>query len=171
MTETQVTKTGNALSAIVKIAQPVLDRHPNVVLAYLFGSQVEGNVGPLSDIDFALLLDSLDETGTVRSQLRSAIASAVGREQEVDVVVLNRAPVELAYAVIAHGALIYERDIYSRVEYEARIMSLYGDYLPVLRSQRADLLKGDEHDTRVQRYREALGRIERTLGALGSAQS
>ena len=166
----KATQTENSLPAIVETVQCVIARHTNVVLAYLFGSQVEGNVGPLSDIDLALLLDKADETGTVRNQLRSAIASVAGREQ-VDVVVLNRAPIELAYAVIAQGILIYQQDAYRRVEYEAKIMSLYCDYLPVLRSQRADLLKGDEHDTRVQRYREALGRIERTLGALGSAQS
>ena len=167
----KATQTEIALPAIVETVQRVIARHPNVVLAYLFGSQVEGNVGPLSDIDIALLLDKADEADPIFGELRSGIASAVGREQEVDVVVLNRAPVELAYAVIAQGALVHEPDAYSRVEYEAKIMSLYCDYLPVLRSQRADLLKGDQHESRVQRYREALGRTERTLGALGSAQS
>ncbi len=47
--------------------QPILDavtqlavRHPTIDLVYLFGSQVEGgfggNVGPMSDYDFAVLL-------------------------------------------------------------------------------------------------------------------
>ena len=77
---------------------------------------------------------------------------------------------QLAYAIIVDGELIYERDAYTRVEYEAKIMSLYCDYLPVLRAHRADILRGDEHETRVQRYREALGRTERTLSAFRSAQ-
>jgi len=123
----------------------------------------------LSDIDIALLLNDADETGTVRGNLRSAIAEALGQER-VDVVFLNRATVQFAYAIIADGELIYERDPYTRVEYEAKIMSLYCDYLPVLRAQRGDLLRGDEHETRVQRYREALGRTERTLSALRSAE-
>jgi predicted nucleotidyltransferase len=162
-------KVGKASSDIVETIQRVIARHPSVILAYLFGSQVRGEIGPLSDIDIALLLDDADETGTVRSNLRSAIADALDQER-VDVVFLNRATVEFAYAIIADGELIYQQDASTRVEYEAKIMSLYCDYLPVLRAHRADLLRGGEHETRVQRYREALGRTERTLSALRSAE-
>ncbi|MCL5960363.1 MAG: nucleotidyltransferase domain-containing protein [Chloroflexi bacterium] len=52
-----------------------------------------------------------------------------------DVVLLNRAPVELACAVVVQGRLIYQRDEATRVEYEAGVKSRYGDYLPVLRVQ------------------------------------
>jgi predicted nucleotidyltransferase len=165
----QVKVIANGTSAIEQSVRQVIARHPSVILAYLFGSQVRGEIGPLSDIDIALLLDDADETGTVRSDLRSAIADALGQER-VDVVFLNRAAVELAYAIILNGELVYERDAYTRVEYEAKIMSLYCDYLPVLRAQRGDILRGDEHETRVQRYREALGRTERTLSAFRSAE-
>ena len=169
MAETKFSDTGNNASAIAERIRRVIALYPNIILAYLFGSQLQGNVGPLSDIDVALLLDKPDETGAVRNQVRSAIASAVHHEL-VDVVCLNAAPVELAYAVIAAGELIYQQDDYSRVEYEAKVMSLYCDYLPVLRAQRADLLRRDQHEPRVQRYRAALERTERTLGALRSAE-
>jgi predicted nucleotidyltransferase len=161
-------KVGKA-PGIVEALRRVIAKHPNIILAYLFGSQVRGEIGPLSDIDVALLLGDADETSTIRSNVRASLAAAVDHER-VDVVFLKRATVEFAYAIIVHGELIYERDAYTRVEYEAKIMSLYFDYLPVLRAQRADLLRGGEHETRVQRYREALGRTERTLGALGSAE-
>jgi hypothetical protein len=49
-----------------------------------------------------------------------------------DIVVLNAAPVELASAIIAQGKRLYERDVFTRVEFEADTMSRYGDYLPVL---------------------------------------
>lgn len=156
-------------SAIVQAVQRVIAKHPNIILAYLFGSQVQGDIGPMSDIDVALLLDDADETGMIRSNLRASLTAAIDQER-VDVVFLNRAPIELAHAIVVVGELIYERDAYTRVEYEAKIMSLYCDYLPVLRAQRDDLLRGDHHETRVQRYREALGRTERTLGALRSAE-
>ena len=169
MAETRLSNTGNNASAIKERIQRVIAQYPNIILAYLFGSQLEGNVGPLSDTDVALLLDKPDETGSVRNQVRSAMASAV-HHQRVDVVCLNAAPVELAYAVMASGELIYQRDDYTRVEYEAKVMSLYCDYLPVLRAQRSDLLRGGEREARVQRYREALGRTERTLSAFRSAE-
>jgi hypothetical protein len=83
---------------------------------------------------------------------------------------LNRAPVELAYAVIAQGKLLYERDIATREEYEADVMSRYGDYLPVLRAQRDDILRGEGYAHRIYRYRAALGRTERTLGEIAATQ-
>jgi hypothetical protein len=76
---------------------------------------------------------------------------------EADVVLLNRAALELAYAMIAQGKVLYERDLATRVEYEATILSRYGDMLPVLRAQREDILRGDDHEDRVRRYRAALG--------------
>ena len=165
----QVKVIANGTSVIRESVRRVIARHHDIILAYLFGSQVQGYIGPMSDIDIAVLLDKPDETGTVRNTVRSAIASATDQER-VDVVFLNRAAVQLAYAIIVDGELIYERDAYTRVEYEAKIMSLYFDYLPVLRAQRSDLLRGDEYETRVQRYRETLGRTERALSAFRSAE-
>lgn len=69
--------------------------------------------------------------------------------------------------VIAQGELIYESDVSTRVEFEVRVMGLYGDYLPILRAQRQDIItRGDEYDSRVLRYRTALRQTERTLGKI-----
>ncbi len=59
----------------------------------------------------------------------------------VDLVSLNRAPIELRYSVIAEGRLIYEADVATRVEFEALTLGRYGDFLPVLRRQRRELLE------------------------------
>ena len=141
---------------------------PEIQLAYLFGSQVTGEVGPLSDYDIAVLLDHTADGPAVRSQLAHEIVVRLDSDR-VDVVLLNRAPIELAYAVIASGRLLYQRDVATRVEYEADVLSRYGDYLPVLRAQRSALLGETGYDQRVQRYREALGRTERTLGEIKAA--
>jgi len=34
-----------------------VERHPDVLVAWLFGSSVRGTSGPLSDVDVAVLLD------------------------------------------------------------------------------------------------------------------
>jgi hypothetical protein len=123
----------------------------------------------MSDYDLAVLVDhSMDE---LEIQARMAHALRVVLETErVDVVLLNSAPIELAYAIIAEGELLHQRDVATRVEYEAQVMSRYGDYLPVLRRQREEILREDSHAYRVQRYRAALGRTERTLGEIRAAQ-
>jgi predicted nucleotidyltransferase len=142
---------------------------PEIQLVYLFGSQVTGNVGPDSDYDFGILLDSMVGWPQTRAELGHRLAQVL-ETGRIDLVLLNRAPIELAFAVIAQGELLFERNVATRVEYEARIMSLYGDYLPVLREQRRDILEDKGYDTRVQRYRAALGRTERTLREIRAAQ-
>ncbi|MBI4319222.1 MAG: nucleotidyltransferase domain-containing protein [Chloroflexi bacterium] len=150
--------------------KPVIARFPDITLAYLFGSRVAGQVGPQSDYDFAVLVEA-DERDFAAPRARLAHELAVALEtHRIDVVILNRAPIELAHAVIAQGKLLYQRDDLTRVEYEARIMGLYGDYLPVLRAQRRDIYRGGDHAARVQRYRAALRRTERTLGEIRAAQ-
>lgn len=138
----------------------------DVLLAYLFGSQAAGTAGPQSDYDVALLVrnPSLD----MQARLAHEIGAILGTDQ-VDVVFLNRAPVELAYAVIAQGRLLYERSVAERVEFEAKVLSMYADYLPILRRQREEILKGEKYEDGIQRYREALRRTERTLAEIRTA--
>ena len=149
--------------------QTALASFPELKLAYLFGSQVGGRPGPLSDYDFGVLLGDARDVPALRARLAHELGRALGTDR-IDVVILNRAPVELAYAVIAQGKLIHQIDEATRVEYEAGVMGRYGDYLPVLRAQRNDIGRGGEHAARVQRYREALGRTERTLGQIRASQ-
>ena len=147
----------------------VLTRFPELSLAYLFGSRVDSEPGPLSDYDFAVLTDEEQDVPALRARLAHELAIILETDK-IDVVNLNRAPIELAYAVIAQGRLLYQRDEATRVEYEARVMGLYGDYLPVLRAQRRDIHRGGERAARVQRYRKALGRTERAIGQTRAAQ-
>jgi len=147
----------------------ILAAHKEVSLIYLFGSRIDGQLGPMSDYDLGVLIDRDADERQVQARLAHDLARALGTDR-VDVVLLNRAPIELAYAIIARGEILYQRDLATRVEHEAQVMSLYGDYLPVLRALRDDILRGDEHAKRVQRYRAALGRTERALGEITAAQ-
>ncbi len=141
-----------------------------VQLAYVFGSQVEGKTGPLSDVDVGVLVESssLDHPTTLRARLAHEVG-AILETDAVDLILLNQAPVELAYRVITQGERVYETDRAARVEYEAYVLGRYGDYLPVLRQQREQILTESEaEDDRIQRYRAALRRTERTLATLTS---
>jgi predicted nucleotidyltransferase len=145
----------------------VLIRFPEVNLAYLFGSQVTGKTGPLSDCDIAILVSGSVDQLEIQARLEHAVHCAI-KVEKIDVILLRNAPIELAHAIISTGVIIIEKNIETRVEYEARVMSLYGDYLPVLREFHTQILKGDEYEARVKRYRAALGRTERTLGSIAA---
>lgn len=138
-------------------------------LIYVFGSHAEGYIGPLSDYDFGVLLERKNGTSEYRSLLYSAFAKKLGTDL-VDVILLNNASIELAFHIISYGELLYESNAESRIEYESNVMGLYFDYLPILRAQRHDILKGGQHATRVRRYREAFGRTQRTLGQIRALQ-
>jgi uncharacterized protein len=140
-----------------------------VQLIYLFGSQVTGNLGPLSDHDLGILLDHQEDASELRARLHHEITVLLPAPK-VDVVWLRQAPVELAYAIICQGLVLYQRNLGTRVEYEARVLGQYGDYLPILRAQRTEILRGGDHAVRVQRYREAFRRTERTFGEIRAAQ-
>ncbi len=154
---------------IASRARGLLAKFPEVKLVYLFGSHVEGPVGPLSDYDFGVLVEDARDIPMLRARLAHELGRLLGTDR-IDVVILNLAPIELAYAVIAQGRPIYQRDEATRVEYEAEVMGHYGDYLPFLRAQAEDIRRGGEHAARVQRYREALRRTERKIGQIRAAQ-
>ncbi len=147
----------------------ILAGFPEISLVYLFGSRVTGQVGPMSDTDVAILVEPPADEFEIQARFHHALAELLQTER-IDVVVLNRAPIELAYAVIATGELLYMKDNATRVEYEAKVLGLYGDYLPVLRLFQEQILKGeDTHAKRSRRYREALRRTERTLSKARAA--
>ena len=101
-----------------------------VDVAYLFGSAARGDTGPLSDVDVALLL----QPGVSREaafDLRLRMMTALGRAfdaDEIDVVVLNDAPLLLQHRVLRDGKVLFCRDVLRRVRYEARAIAAYLDF-------------------------------------------
>lgn len=155
-----------------------------VKLVYLFGSRAKdlkegqsdsSNIGPLSDYDFGVVISGADEEiASFYSSKRFMLQSKLSRKlnSKVDLVILNRSPIELQYNAITFGIRLFEREVKERVEYEAQALSRYGDYLPVLRSQRKELIHGGitNNETRVQRYRKAFRKTERVLKQARTSQ-
>ncbi|MFP3868456.1 MAG: type VII toxin-antitoxin system MntA family adenylyltransferase antitoxin [Desulfobacteraceae bacterium] len=148
----------------------VLENFPEVSLVYLFGSQAEGQPGPKSDYDLGVLCNLGQDALQRKTLLHKALADLV-KPASLDVVWLVQAPIELAFAIIRGGKILYQVNLAIRVEFEAQVMSRYADYLPILRTWRQEILAGGQRATRIQWYREALGRTERTLGQIRAAQS
>ena len=137
------------------------EKTASIKLAYLFGSRAGGTVGPISDHDIAVLFFK-SPLPNLRYEFEHKLKKALLTDR-VDLVVLNSAPIELQYAVVASGTVVYEISFEMRVEYEALTLSLYGDYLPILRHQRLKILEDDNNETGIQRYRAALGKTQRLL--------
>ncbi len=99
----------------------------DIGLLYLFGSRARGDVGPLSDYDFAVyfresVLDMYKKIDLIRK------LSDILKTDAVDVVVLNETvPPELKYLAIAEGIIIFERASYRMIA-EPRILGEYFDF-------------------------------------------
>ncbi len=139
----------------------------DVLLAYLFGSRAEGRAASDSDYDIAVLTQP-----KLAPARQFEVASELCRllnGKPVDLVVLNNAPVELSYAVVATGRRVFEREAAVRVEFEATVLSRYGDLLPMLREQRRELVQGGTYESGVRRNRAALRQTERVLAEIRAA--
>ena len=107
-------------------------RGTNVVCAYLFGSQARGDSGPRSDADVAVLLKE-DPPRTLEGlQLELAGDLEDHLDREVDLVVLNTAPVDLAIRVLRDGELLFDRNPSMRISYEVRVRNEFFDLEPYL---------------------------------------
>ncbi len=125
----------------------VLAPHP-VLLAYLFGSAATGHMTPFSDVDIALVLDESHASMPGRLKFELALEAEIAERcslSQVDVRVINEAPLVLRGQVVTEGILLFARDDQTRIDFETRTRSEYFDFLPVAKYLReaffADVLE------------------------------
>lgn len=110
-----------------------------VQVAYLFGSAAKGALGPLSDVDVAVLFNS-DPTQWYeqRMKLSEGLVWIFG-VPKVDIVLLNTADPVLAHRAIYEGHPIFIRDETARVRTERRVLDAYLDTAFLRQVQRASI--------------------------------
>lgn len=109
----------------------------NIIFAYLFGSQISGKTGNLSDIDIAVYFnesvnkhDRFDNKHKLMADL-----SAFFKKEDIDVVPLNDSYPLLNHRILKYGKIIYCKDIKKQKKYEDKAISEYLDWEPSLREQ------------------------------------
>ena len=107
-----------------------------IAAAYLFGSVARGTAGPASDVDVGILY-SEEPPRTLKGlgfDLEWKLEKLL--KLPVQVVVLNRAPVDLVIRVLRDGRLLVDRDRSKRVQFEVRARNEFWDLEPILRLYR-----------------------------------
>lgn len=107
----------------------------DVAAVYLFGSVARGEPGP-ADIDVAVLFK--EEPPRTLDGLGLDIASDLeGRfHTEIDIIVLNSAPVDLVHRILVDGRLVVDQAPSLRIRFEVRARNEYFDLLPYLKEYR-----------------------------------
>ena len=104
-----------------------LEKCPGVVFGYLFGGAATGRLTPLSDVDVAVYLDETADPVEGRLEAVGAVTRHLGTE-EVDVVVLNTAPISLTGRILQSRQVICDRDPFSRHRFESRVLREFFDF-------------------------------------------
>jgi predicted nucleotidyltransferase len=109
----------------------------DLVCAYLFGSVARGDDRLGSDVDLAVLFrdDPPRTLAGLHLDLADRLTGVLGGRR-VDLVVLNRAPVDLVHRVLRDGVLLLERDRSARIRFEVHARREYFDLLPYLQRYR-----------------------------------
>lgn len=101
-------------------------RRAGARFAYLYGSRASGNYRPGSDIDIAAYFGD-----------QPPQSFEILLPPDVDLLVLDHAPLELAGRVAVEGKLLFEDDPVARVRWQATTRKIYFDELPrITRSHR-----------------------------------
>ena len=104
-----------------------LNKHPKVVFAYLFGGLARGRVSPLSDVDIAIYLT--DEVDTTREKLEIVgKLNDLLKTDEVDLVMVNTAPLPLAARIIRHKTILVDKMPFVRHKFESLTIRKYFDF-------------------------------------------
>lgn len=101
-----------------------------LVCMYVFGSINSCRSTPLSDIDIAILFDnSIDEKqmDLYENKILNDLSDFFNTE-EIDLIVLNKAPLSIQYGVIKSKSNMYYKDLGKIADYENNIVLRYIDF-------------------------------------------
>ena len=117
-----------------------------ILTVYLFGSFGTSNyVPPLSDLDLAIVFDN-DKTLMEEMKISADISTMLERE-DVDIVNLNKARVDLCHDIISTGDLIHEKDKIKTADFVEQTLKFYFDYGITLKMIREDFLESLKEDS------------------------
>jgi len=103
----------------------LLMEDPNIVFAYLFGGLARNQRKPLSDVDLAIYVKDLKKLDYL--SLFGKISETLCTD-EVDLVVLNSAPVSLAGRSLQTRKLLVDKDPFLRHKYESQTLREFFDF-------------------------------------------
>lgn len=125
-----------AVEAIARAVSTVIERHPDAIGVYLFGSHLTGEARERSDIDLGILFDQETSLAEV-VDLETELEDALGRR--VDVVDVGRAGPFLALEIV-RGERIWEGDGLRCDLFDLYVLRRAGDLAHFERERRRLLL-------------------------------
>jgi predicted nucleotidyltransferase len=112
---------------LIPKALTYLQSRPDILFAYLFGSLGRGRRLPLSDVDIAVYLKDPTVVQEKKMNILGTLIDIL-QTDEIDLVVLNNAPLPLRMRILESKKVIVDPEHYQRHIYESLTMREYFDF-------------------------------------------
>ncbi len=112
---------------LIPKALTYLQSVPEILFAYLFGSFGKGKQLPLSDVDIAVYLKEPTVVQEKKMEILGTLIDIL-QTDEIDLVVLNSAPLPLRMRILESKRVIVDREPLVRHHYESLTMREYFDF-------------------------------------------
>ncbi|MBM4278291.1 MAG: nucleotidyltransferase domain-containing protein [Deltaproteobacteria bacterium] len=100
-------------------------KEPNIIFVYLFGGLVKDKIKPLSDVDLSIYVKDIKNLNYL-SLFRNISETLL--TDEIDLVVLNSAPISLTGRILQQRKVLIDKDPFLRHRYESRILREFFDF-------------------------------------------
>jgi predicted nucleotidyltransferase len=111
----------NITEMVPKVIDAIAD-DPDVSALFSFGSLAEGRLTPLSDLDFAVLISSrLSKRERFEKHIELiGVFNSVLRTDEIDLVVLNDAPLKFSHQILKTGKLLHISNRFELIDFSEK---------------------------------------------------
>ena len=117
----------NNILELIPEAQKVLNNHPQVIFAYLFGGLAKRHLSSLSDVDIAIYLIVNKNELEIKMNLLNQLSNAL-KTDEIDLVILNTASLPLIARIIQNKKVLVDKDPNLRYSFESLNLRKYFDF-------------------------------------------
>jgi len=115
------------ISGRLELLKPLFEKESRAVFAYIFGGLASGRQHPLSDVDIAVYLDSDVNNVEAKLDIIGALSDAL-KTDEIDLVVLNHAPISLVGRVLMKKKIITDKRPFLRHSFESLALREFFDF-------------------------------------------
>lgn len=123
----------------IPLLESLLACDDRILFAYIFGGLSTGNQRPLSDLDIAVYLNSCADKAEAKLDIIGELSDTLMTD-EIDLVVLNDAPISLVGRILRKKRLIADKQPFLRHRFESLALREFFDF------------SRNEHDILFRRY-------------------
>jgi len=132
---------------LLKILREEMDRKPNILFSYLYGSYAYDIIHSESDIDVAVYItpSEMNEYLKMEKRILSSLIDKIHTDK-IDLRIINTLQLILQYQILKEGIPILIKDEQARVDFETQVMIRFFELKPYIDEYREMLLLRTQKD-------------------------